>query len=147
MGMEEITIEKAEVHHAPRIAELLAQLGYPSEPGAVARRISALSASEADCLWVARFRGKAVGFLAFHIIPVFPGPENLGRITALVVDEESREKGIGRLLAATAERWAWDRECARVEVTSGDWRSRAHHFYQDLGYAMESKRFVKRKTE
>jgi GNAT superfamily N-acetyltransferase len=144
--MEEILIEKAQAHHAPRIADLLGQLGHPSEPGEVRKKISALADSRADCIWLAQSQGKVVGLLAFHLTPLLHAPGNLGRITALVVDEEFRGKGIGKLLVETAEKWGWDQECSRIEVTSGDWRSRAHHFYQELGYAMESKRFIKRKT-
>ena len=144
--MEEISIKKAEVHHASQIAELLGQLGHPTEPETIREKIFALSTSKADYIWIAQSRARVVGLLAFHLSPLLHAPGNLGRITALVVDEEFRGKGIGRLLVETAEKWGWDRECSRIEVTSGDWRSRAHHFYQDLGYAIESKRFIKRKT-
>ncbi len=143
--MEEISIAKAEAHHAPRMADLLGQLGYPAELGEVRKKISALSASRSDCIWVAQSGEKVVGLLAFHLTPLFHAPGNLGRITTLVVDENFRGKGIGRLLVETAENWGWDRDCTRIEVTSGDWRSQAHHFYLDRGYAMESKRFIKRK--
>jgi GNAT superfamily N-acetyltransferase len=144
--MQKISIERAGAHHAPEIAELLGQLGHPSEPEAVREKISILSASKADYLWIAQSRGKAVGLLAFHLTPLLHAPGNLGRIAALVVDEEFRGKGIGRLLVETAEKWGWDRDCTRIELTSGEQRSRAHQFYQDLGYAIESKRFIKRKT-
>ena len=144
--MQKISIGKAEVHQAPQVAELLGQLGYPSEPEAIRQKISALSTSKADYIWIAQSRGKVVGLLAFHVTPLLHAPGNLGRITALVVDENFRGKGIGKLLVETAEKWAWDRDCTRIELTSGDQRSRAHQFYQDLGYAMESKRFIKRKT-
>lgn len=144
--MQKISIVKAEVHQASEVAELLGQLGYPSEPGAIGEKISTLSTSKADYIWVAQSRGKVVGLLAFHVTPLLQAPGNLGRITALVVDEDFRSKGIGKLLVETAEKWAWDRECTRIELTSGDQRSRAHQFYQNLGYAMESKRFIKRKT-
>ncbi len=143
--MKGISISKAEPLHAPRMAELLGQLGYPTEPGEVRKRISILFKSRADCLWVAQSGEKVVGLLAFHLTPLFHAPGNLGRITTLVVDENFRGKGIGRLLVETAEKWGWDRDCTRIEVTSGDWRSQAHRFYLDLGYAMESKRFIKRK--
>ena len=144
--MQKISIGKAEVHQASEVAELLGQLGYPSEPEAIGEKISALSTSKTDYIWVAQSRGKVVGLLAFHVAPLLHAPGNLGRITALVVDENFRDKGIGKLLVETAEKWAWDRECTRIELTSGDQRSRAHQFYQNLGYAMESKRFIKRKT-
>lgn len=143
--MEEISINKAQVRHAPQIAQLLGQLGYSSEPGEVGKKISALARSPADRIWLARLKGKVVGLLAFHLTPLLHAPGKLGRITALVVDEKFRGRGIGARLVETAERWGWDRGCTRIEVTSGDWRSRAHRFYLGLGYATESKRFIKRK--
>ncbi len=143
--MEEISIAKAEAHHAPRMADLLGQLGYPAELGEVREKISALSDSRSDCIWVAQSGERVVGLLAFHLTPLFHAPGNLGRITALVVDENFRGRGIGKLLVETAEKWGWDRDCTRIEVTSGDWRSQAHHFYLDRGYAMEAKRFIKRR--
>ena len=144
--MEEISIKKAEVRHAPQMAELLGQLGYPADPGEVRKKISALSNSRSDYIWLAHSQEKMVGLLAFHLTPLLHAPGSLGRITALVVDEDFRGKGIGRRLVETAEEWGWDRECTRIELTSGDQRSRAHHFYLALGYALESKRFIKRKT-
>jgi GNAT superfamily N-acetyltransferase len=146
-GMGKIAILKAEAHHAAQIARLLGQLGYPNRPGEVRKKISALSASEADCIWMAQFEGKPVGLLAFHLTPLLHAPGNLGRITALVVDKQFRGKGVGRRLVETAERWAWKRDCTRIELTSGEQRTQAHQFYQDLGYAVESKRFIKRKAK
>jgi GNAT superfamily N-acetyltransferase len=146
-GMGKIAIQKAEAHHAPQIARLLGQLGYPNRPGEVREKISALSASEADRIWIAQFGGKPVGLLAFHLTPLLHAPGNLGRITALVVDEQFRGKGVGRRLVETAERWGWKRNCTRIELTSGVERTQAHQFYQDLGYAVESKRFIKRKAK
>jgi GNAT superfamily N-acetyltransferase len=146
-GMGKIAIQKAEAHHAPQIARLLGQLGYPNRPGEVREKISALSASEADRIWIAQFGGKPVGLLAFHLTPLLHAPGNLGRITALVVDGQFRGKGVGRRLVETAERWGWKRNCTRIELTSGVERTQAHQFYQDLGYAVESKRFIKRKAK
>jgi GNAT superfamily N-acetyltransferase len=144
--MQKISIERAEVYHAPEVSELLGQLGYPSQPEAIREKISILSASKADYIWIAQSQGKVVGLLALHLTPLLHAGGNLGRITALVVDENSRGQGIGRLLVETAEKWAWEKDCTRIELTSGDQRSRAHKFYQGLGYAVESKRFIKRKT-
>ena len=144
--MQEISIEKAGACHAPEIAGLLGQLGYPSEPGLISEKISALSTSKADYVWIARSGGKVVGLLAFHLTPLLHAPGYLGRITTLVVDENFRGNGVGRRLVETAEEWAWGRDCTRIELTSGDQRSRAHQFYQALGYGVESKRFIKRKA-
>jgi len=145
--MEAAAIRSAKVEDSPQIAVLLAQLGYPSESEVLREKISLLSSGSADRIWVAEFQGKVVGLLVFHLTPLLQVPESLGRITALVVEEKFREKGIGRQLVETAERWAWERDCTRIELTSGEHRAQAHHFYLDLGYALEAKRFTKRKAE
>jgi GNAT superfamily N-acetyltransferase len=145
--MEAAAIRSAKVEDSPQIAVLLGQLGYPGESEVLREKIPLLSSGSADRIWVAEFKGKVVGLLAFHLTPLLHVPESLGRITALVVGEEFREKGIGKQLVETAERWAWERDCTRIEVTSGEQRARAHQFYRDLGYAVESKRFTKRKGE
>jgi GNAT superfamily N-acetyltransferase len=145
--MEAAAIRSAKVEDALQIARLLEQLGYPSESEIVRKKISLLSSGSADRIWVAEFQGKVVGLLAFHLTPLLHVSGSLGRMTALVVEENFRGKGIGRQLVETAERWAWERDCTRIEVTSGDQRVQAHQFYQDLGYTLEAKRFTKRKTK
>ena len=145
--MEAAVIRGAKVEDTPQIATLLEQLGYPSESEVVREKICLLSSGCADKIWVAEFQAKVVGLLVFHLTPLLHVSGSLGRITALVVDEKSRRKGIGRQLVETAERWAWESDCTRIEVTSGDQRAQAHQFYQELGYALEAKRFTKRKTK
>jgi GNAT superfamily N-acetyltransferase len=145
--MEAAAIRSAKAEDSPQIAALLGQLGYPSESEIVRKKIPTLSSGGADKIWIAEFQGKVVGLLAFHLTPLLHVSGSLGRITAVVVDEKFRGKGIGRQLVETAERWAWERDCTRIEVTSGEQRTQAHQFYQDLGYALEAKRFTKRKTK
>jgi len=145
--METAAIRSAKAEDSPQIAALLGQLGYPSESEIVRKKISLLSSGGADRIWIAEFQGKVVGLLAFHLTPLLHVSGSLGRITAVVVDERFRGKGTGRQLIETAERWAWERDCTRIEVTSGEQRTQAHQFYQDLGYALEAKRFTKRKTK
>ena len=67
----------------------------------------------------------------------------VARITALVVDQRARRRGIGRLLVDYALRWAEQRECELVELTSALNRAEAHAFYRDLGFEPNSLRFRK----
>ncbi|PYO92644.1 MAG: hypothetical protein DMD58_01460 [Gemmatimonadetes bacterium] len=61
--------------------------------------------------------------------------------TVLVAEDPA----IGALVAA-AEAFAWQRDCRRVEVTSGDHREDAHTFYRALGYEMDERRFIKHRS-
>ncbi len=68
---------------------------------------------------------------------------NLCRVTALVVAREFHGEGFGRELMAKAEQYARANRCIKIEITSGEHRTRAHDFYRELGYEEVSKRFLK----
>jgi GNAT superfamily N-acetyltransferase len=56
------------------------------------------------------------------------------RIIAIVVDAGVRERGIGRLLIAEAERIAVADGAAFFEITAGHHRPEARQLYESLGY-------------
>ncbi len=57
-------------------------------------------------------------------------------IEGLVVEDEYRGNGIGRLLVDAAETWARRRNCASMRLVSNVVRERAHEFYKRLGYSV-----------
>jgi GNAT superfamily N-acetyltransferase len=69
------------------------------------------------------------------------------RITALVVHDGYRGRGVGTALAAAAEDAARAAGCARVEATSAIDRHDAHAFYERRGYRREAAHFLKRLRE
>ena len=75
-----------------------------------------------------------MGFVAFHVIDRFEVDDRFVRIVALVVDPGVRERGIGRLLMADAERVAREEGCAYLEITAGHHRPEARQLYESLGY-------------
>jgi GNAT superfamily N-acetyltransferase len=136
-------IRDAQRDDAPAVAELLTALGYPSPVAHVAQRIVDCAASGNTAVFVAESAQRIVGVASFHCIPLFHADGFLGRITSLVVSPGYRQRGIGRLLVAAAEKFAWARGCSRIEVTSGDHRPDAHAFYEHLGYQLDCRRFIK----
>ena len=67
------------------------------------------------------------------------------RLSALVVAQDSRRAGIGRDLVAEVETRARALGCRQLEVTSGErpGRKAAHDFYEALGLAQVSRRYLK----
>ena len=142
---QNVTIRTARIEDSTRIAELVGELGYSIEADLIRQRIAAWARHDTDRIWVGVWEEKVAGVLSFHLIPLLQASGYLGRITALVVHRDFQGKGIGRKLVEKAEEWAWAHDCARTELTSGDQRLNAHRFYQNIGYEVQSKRFVKRK--
>lgn len=68
----------------------------------------------------------------------------MGRITSLVVDELHRREKIGKALLDIAETWFREKDCLKIEVTSGNERLDAHRFYEKNAYSPDGKRFSKK---
>ncbi len=141
------TVRRAEGRDAAAIAVCLATLGYATPPALVAEKLSALMGNSSDIVLVAEDpTAGIVGVVSVHLVPLFHAAGNLARLTALAVVPGHQRRGVGRALVAAAEAFAWQRDCRRVEVTSGDHREDAHTFYRALGYDMDERRFIKHRS-
>ncbi len=142
MTPSSIAIREATIADAPHVASLLAELGYPTPVGVMAARLEAFVAAGEVAL-LAFDGADALGFMSLHLTPVLHRPTAVGRITAMVVTEQSRGQRIGQLLVEAGERLLAARGCALVEVTSNRKRTDAHRFYERLDYEGISIKFVK----
>ena len=140
-----MTIRKATVNDAPRLAELSATLGYPVEPDVITRRLARLLSRPEHLVLVAEATDNLViGWVhaAEHdILEVGRFCEILG----LVVAADHRDKGIGRRLVEEAEHWARERGLDRVSVRSNIARAESHPFYERAGYVREKTQHAYRK--
>lgn len=128
------SIRDAVKDDASSIAELLAQLGYPSTVEETADRLAEWRNSPLSRVVVATLNQRVAGVLAFHAIPFFEQGGQRGRVVCLVVEEESRGHGIGARLMRFIEAEARRLGCKDIELTSSRTRSAAHAFYQHIGY-------------
>jgi GNAT superfamily N-acetyltransferase len=131
---------------APRLAVLLDQLGYPTDEAAVHLRLDYWL--DEPCSWLigAEDDRTLVGVAALHLLPMFEATGRFGRLVALVVDDRYRGRGVGGLLVSAAEEQARSAGCVLLEISSSRHRTRAHEFYQRLGYedrCPSSARFVR----
>ena len=118
---------------ADRIAALFTEEGYPAGQSDIVARLERF-ASPFSQVVVADHEGEILGFIALHVLPRFEHSDRIVRILALVVDSGVRERGIGRLLMAEAERLATEVGAAFVELTAGHHRPEARQLYESLGY-------------
>ncbi|GAA4822291.1 hypothetical protein GCM10023232_19670 [Sphingosinicella ginsenosidimutans] len=135
-------IREARPKDSAALAGLIAALGYEVTEADVRRRLARLRNAGRPTL-VATLGEAVVGCLTLSMMEVLHRPRPVGRISMLVVSEEQRGAGIGTDLVAAAEAWFARAGCGLVEVTSNVKRSRAHAFYERLGYERTSYRFAK----
>jgi GNAT superfamily N-acetyltransferase len=116
------------------IAALTTQLGYPVEASALASRASEIRARTDDEVLVAvDASDRAIGWLHVGRLAILEA-SNLAIIHGLVVDETQRSSGIGAALVDAAEAWARERGATAIVVYSRSTRTRAHRFYERIGY-------------
>lgn len=128
---------------APALADLCAQLGYPTTPDTVAKRLVRLDADPGVRTLVATTDGVVIGLATVHIRHTINHDAPLGQLTLLVVDERVRGQGVGRALVGAAEAWARERGCKRFVVTTALRRSDAHAFYERLDFKHTGRRYGK----
>ena len=85
-----------------------------------------------------------VGFASAVVVPFFHDGSRRVRLTAIAVAPAHRDRGLARTLVAEIERWAQDRGCNLIEVTSAEHRSDAHAAYRALGFDEAPRRFARR---
>jgi ribosomal protein S18 acetylase RimI-like enzyme len=129
----DVALRPATVADAPRIAALFTEEGYPAGATAIESRLGRFNSDDSTVI-VADHDGEILGFIALHVVPRFEHDDAFVRIVALVVDSAVRDRGIGRVLMAEAERIGKAREAAFVEITAGHHRPGARHLYDSLGY-------------
>jgi len=119
----------------PQVQLLAKQLGYPSSVEAVENRFVEMADNPDYALFVAKTdEDKVVGW----------GQVNKGRnsllvadnaeVAVLVVDEQCRGQGIGKLLLQEIENWAKQNRFKRMSLLSNAKRTDAHRFYNREGY-------------
>jgi len=138
-----VTIRLAALRDADAIAPLLGQLGYPTTADELSERIERLADRPDGEVLVAELDGEVVGLAAYQLIDVIERPDPQCRITALVVDDRYRRRGVAYALLHTIEETARDFACFRLEVTTHPDRADALAFYRAAGFDERPHRLVK----
>jgi len=136
-----IEIRRATAADVDAVAGLAAALAmsFAFSAGEFGRHYPALLADEGACLLLAVAGERPVGYLLGfrHLTFYANGP--VGWVEEIVVDDQQRGRGIGRVLMDAFESWADGQGCALVALAT----RRAAPFYRALGYEESAAYFRK----
>jgi N-acetylglutamate synthase-like GNAT family acetyltransferase len=127
-------LRTARTADAAGIADLLAQLGYPSTTDEVAERLRYWHNEPHSVVILAASDDELFGCIAVHAAPHLEHTGWWARIESLIVDAAVRGRGVGGELVRAAEVVARGWQCRAVEVTSSRQRADADAFYRRAGY-------------
>jgi GNAT superfamily N-acetyltransferase len=141
----QVKIRQAEIKDAERIAILCEQLGYFATQEQIKQRLGKILNNDSYIFYVAILANDyVIGWAQAHIYDLILMPTQ-ALLHGLVVDENYRHNGIGKLLMQQIENWAYEVGCEGVQVRSSIKRKEAHLFYEKIGYvnSKEQKAFHK----
>lgn len=142
--MVTLTYRDANVADLPAIIRMLAedQIGGrsddPSEPldPAYLAAFDAITADPNQRLIVAEIDGAVVGTMQLSLLPgLLNRGAWRGQIEAVRVAADRRSLGLGAQMIDWAVAWFRERGCFMAQLTSNNDRTRAHAFYEKLGWA------------
>ena len=128
------TVRLARLGDARRVATLCHQLGYPVSQEEAQRRLKCIQQDERHAVYVAELvDGYVIGWVHVYLRMLLLANQH-AEVGGLVVDENHRGRGIGRILMQHAEQWARGQGCETIYVRSNVVLERAHIFYRGIGY-------------
>lgn len=140
-----MTIRDAVLSDSAEIAQLTALLGYDADAEIVAERLARIIGRRDQIVLVAVSEEKIAGWLQANVCDVLESGFR-GEIVGLIVGENHRRLGVGRLLVESAEQWAIKMGAEAVVVRSNIKRVESHSFYPALGYYASKTQAVYRKN-
>jgi GNAT superfamily N-acetyltransferase len=129
----EVVVRRATLADAESVARLCGQLGYAASVDETQARLRMIGSRPDQVVMVAENGGAVVAWIDLHIEHSIAAGKTV-QIAGLVVDENHRGSGVGRLLMRHAEEWARSNGCSSLRLRSNIIRSQAHEFYEKLGY-------------
>jgi GNAT superfamily N-acetyltransferase len=138
-------VRSMQASDAAEVAALSEQLGYPITSERIEEKFAVLCMKPDNGFFVAEESKGVLGWVhvyGVHLLESDPYAE----IGGLVVEENARQRGIGRQLMQRAEVWTVAQGYAVLRLRSGLHRTDAHAFYQRIGYELIKTAHTFRKT-
>lgn len=104
------------------------------DPKAVGKRLEELLEGSRSWTLVAEGEGGIVGVMSFWIKPDLAHGDIVLEIPMLVVSEDSRREGVGKLLVEEVRKQAHEHSATTIELIATSDNTTAREFYRSLGF-------------
>jgi GNAT superfamily N-acetyltransferase len=141
--VSDVVIRAPKPDDAAAIASLMGELGYPSDARDIPARLSALTGDPSSIIWLGELDGRVVAVGTGRVFAAINQNAPVAWLTALVVAENARGRGVGQRIVRAAEDWARTKGASKIALTSALHRDSAHQFYKNLGYEHTGVRLAK----
>ncbi len=136
-------VRKAELRDVGRLVRLLEALfkietDFSFDEARQRAGLKLLLDSGKDCVLVAEHEGEVIGLCSVQTVISTAEGGRSGWVEDLVITEEFRGRGIGRLLLKQLDAWALDNGLTRLQLLADRNNTRALDFYRKLGWASTS---------
>ena len=129
----QILIRQAAIKDVADLAVLTGQLGYEMSTVQTEESLKNILAHKDHDVFVALDNNKIIGWIGlFYSIQMESSP--FCEIRGLVVDENYRGNGAGKMLIEKAKQWAKERGLSKLRLRTNVKRTETHLFYQHLGF-------------
>lgn len=129
----EIFIRRIAAEDVETITGLTHQLGYPLSPEQILQNINAVLENKNDDAFVAVVNNKVIGWIGVALSVQIEMPPYCV-IRGLVVDNNYRNLGIGKMLIEKAKQWCKQRSTNKLRLRCNVIRTETHIFYKHLGF-------------
>ena len=136
-----IIIRNAEIKDSESITELSNQLGYEALNSDLKNRLKTILEHPDNCTYVATLNGKVIGWIhGFYSMRV--ESDFFVEIGGLVVSENLRKNGIGKMLVDKVIEWTELKNCRKVRVRCNVIRTESHRFYEKIGFEINKEQKI-----
>lgn len=132
----QVIIRNATTKDAEILAELILQLGYTIKQEEILQRIQTYLTKKDYRIYVATINNTVIGMISLIFCDYLHRTDRFATVSALIIEEQHRQTGIGKKLLAFVEQEAKLNECISIELKSSLQRIKdgTHEFYKRQGY-------------
>lgn len=124
---------EAELKDAEFITKLSNQLGYKTTIEKVRNRLSDILSNVDNCIYVIIDNEYIIGWIhGFYSLRI--ESDTFIEIGGMVVDENYRRKGIGKMLVEKVIEWSRFKNIHKIRVRCNTHRKETHAFYNNIGF-------------